>query len=85
MTAFTPLFGCVAEIFGRRSITLVSILLFSIGSAMAGPTPNLGTLMAGRAIQGIDAAGLNTVVEVVVCHWVLLRERGKFMGFIFAI
>ncbi|ROW13947.1 hypothetical protein VPNG_04078 [Cytospora leucostoma] len=85
MTAFTPLFGRVADMFGRRIITLLAILLFAIGSAISGPAPNLGTLVAGRAIQGIGAAGLNTVVEVVVCDLVPLRERGKFMGFIFAI
>lgn len=85
MTAFTPLFGQTADIFGRRSLTLLAILLFAVGSAVAGPAPSLGALVAGRAIQGIGAAGLNTMVEVVVCDLVALRERGKFMGFIFAI
>ncbi|KAI3390414.1 hypothetical protein diail_9733 [Diaporthe ilicicola] len=84
-TAFTPLFGQSANIFGRRILTLLAILIFAIGSAISGPAPTLGVLVAGRAIQGIGAAGLNTMVEVIVCDLVPLRERGKYMGFIFSI
>lgn len=83
--AFTPIFGQTANIFGRRALTLFAILIFAIGSAIAGPAPSLGALVAGRAIQGIGCAGLNAMVEMVVCDLVPLRERGKFMGFIFAI
>ncbi|KAH8689031.1 putative multidrug resistance protein fnx1 [Talaromyces proteolyticus] len=84
-TAFTPIFGQTANIFGRRAMTLLAISVFAIGSAIAGPAPNLGVLVVGRAVQGIGCAGINAMVEMVVCDLVPLRERGKFMGFIFAI
>ncbi|KAB8291370.1 hypothetical protein EYC80_010050 [Monilinia laxa] len=84
-TAFTPVFGQAADIFGRRAMTLISILVFAVGSAVSGPAPNLGALITGRAVQGIGCAGINTMVELVVCDLVPLRERGKFMGFIFGI
>ncbi|KAI1383552.1 putative multidrug resistance protein fnx1 [Hypoxylon trugodes] len=84
-TAFTPIFGQTANIFGRRALTLFAIATFAVGSAIAGPAPTLAVLVVGRAIQGIGCAGLNTMVEMVVCDLVPLRERGKFMGFIFAI
>lgn len=83
--AFTPIFGQTANIFGRRALTLFAIIVFAVGSAIAGPSPSLGALVAGRAIQGIGCAGINAMVEMVVCDLVPLRERGKFMGFIFAI
>jgi MFS family permease len=83
--AFTPIFGQTANIFGRRALTLFAIIIFAIGSAIAGPAPSLGALIAGRAFQGIGCAGINAMVEMVVCDLVPLRERGKFMGFIFAI
>lgn len=82
--AFTPIFGQKANIFGRRALTLVAII-FALGSAIAGPAPLLGALITGRAIQGIGCAGINALVEMVVCDLIPLRERGKFMGFIFAI
>lgn len=84
-TAFTPIFGQTANIFGRSALTLLAIFIFAVGSAIAGPAPTLGAVVAGRAIQGIGCAGLNTMVEMVVCDLVPLRERGKYMGFIFAI
>ncbi|KAJ2993409.1 hypothetical protein NUW58_g1852 [Xylaria curta] len=84
-TAFTPIFGQTADIFGRNALTLFSIIIFAVGSAIAGPAPTLGALIVGRAVQGIGCAGLNTMVEMVVCDLVPLRERGKFMGFIFGI
>ncbi|KAI1776997.1 putative multidrug resistance protein fnx1 [Hypoxylon cercidicola] len=84
-TAFTPIFGQTANIFGRSALTLFAIAVFAIGSAIAGPAPTLGVVVVGRAIQGIGCAGLNAMVEMVVCDLVPLRERGKFMGFIFAI
>lgn len=84
-TAFTPIFGQTANIFGRNALTIFAIVTFAVGSAIAGPAPTLGALVVGRAAQGIGCAGLNTMVEMVVCDLVPLRERGKFMGFIFAI
>ncbi|KAI1356665.1 putative multidrug resistance protein fnx1 [Xylaria sp. FL0043] len=84
-TAFTPIFGQTANIFGRNALTIFAIVTFAVGSAIAGPAPTLGALVVGRAVQGIGCAGLNTMVEMVVCDLVPLRERGKFMGFIFAI
>ncbi|KAI1122383.1 major facilitator superfamily domain-containing protein [Nemania abortiva] len=83
--AFTPIFGQTVNIFGRNSLTIFAIVTFAIGSAIAGPAPSLGPLVVGRAIQGIGYAGLNTMVEMVVCDLVPLRERGKFMGLIFAL
>ncbi|PCH05326.1 Major facilitator superfamily domain, general substrate transporter [Penicillium occitanis (nom. inval.)] len=83
--AFTPIFGQTANIFGRRALTFVAAIIFALGSAIAGPAPSSGALVTGRAIQGIGCAGINAMVEMVVCDLVPLRERGKFMGFIFAI
>ncbi|KAI1328160.1 putative multidrug resistance protein fnx1 [Xylariaceae sp. FL0255] len=84
-TTFTPIVGQTADIFGRRALTIFAIVTFAVGSAIAGPASNLGALIAGRAIQGIGCAGLNALPEMVVSDLVPLRERGQYMGFIFAI
>lgn len=83
MTAFQPLYGQTANIFGRRSLTLLAVLLFAIGSAIAGAAPNLGALIAGRAIKGIGGGGINILIEIVVADLVPLRERPKFISIIF--
>lgn len=83
MTAFQPLYGQTANIFGRRSLTLLAVLLFLVGSAVSGSALNLGTLIAGRAIQGIGGGGVNVLIEIIVADLVPLRERPKFISYIF--
>lgn len=83
MTAFQPLYGQTANIFGRRSLTLLAVLLFLVGSAISGSAPNLGALIAGRAIQGIGGGGINILIEIIVADLVPLRERPKFISYIF--
>ncbi|KAL6232482.1 hypothetical protein BDW75DRAFT_247150 [Aspergillus navahoensis] len=81
-TAVQPLFGQAANIFGRRSLTLLSVALFALGSGVAGGASNTAMLIAGRTVQGVGGGGINTMVEIVVCDLVSLRERGKYVGLI---
>lgn len=82
-TAFLPLCGQTANIFGRRSLTLLAIVVFAVGSAVAGSAPNLGALIAGRALQGIGGGGINIFTDIILADIVPLRERPKYMGFLF--
>ncbi|KAA8649480.1 hypothetical protein EYZ11_010869 [Aspergillus tanneri] len=81
-TAVQPLFGQAANIFGRRSLTLLSVVLFALGSGIAGGAHNTAMMIGGRTVQGIGGGGINTMVEIVVCDLVSLRERGKYVGLI---
>jgi MFS family permease len=83
MTAFQPIYGQTANIFGRRSLTLLAVFLFAVGSAVSGSAPNLGALVAGRAIQGIGGGGINILIEIIVADLVPLRQRPKFISIIF--
>lgn len=83
MTAFQPLYGQTANIFGRRSLTLLAVFLFLAGSAVSGSAPNLGALITGRAIQGVGGGGINILIEIIVADLVPLRERPKFISYIF--
>lgn len=83
-TAFQPIFGQTANIFGRRSLTMLSVILFAIGSAVSGSAQTLGALIAGRTIQGIGGGGINVMVELIVCDLVPMRQRPKFMSVIFS-
>ncbi|KAF2973173.1 hypothetical protein GQX73_g436 [Xylaria multiplex] len=83
MTAFQPLYGQTANIFGRRVLTLLAVFLFAAGSAISGSAPNIGALIAGRAIQGVGGGGINIMIEIIVADLVPLRERPKFISIIF--
>lgn len=82
-TAFQPLFGQTANIFGRRILTLSAVLFFTVGSAISGSASNIAALIAGRLIQGIGGGGLNVMTPIVVADLVPLRDRSRFMSVIF--
>ncbi|KIH93422.1 hypothetical protein SPBR_04487 [Sporothrix brasiliensis 5110] len=59
--AVQPLFGQLANLFGRRWVTLAIIALFALGSGLAGGARNAATLIAGRAVQGMGSGGINMI------------------------
>ncbi len=44
---------------------------------------NMAAMIGGRAVQGIGAAGIGVLCEIVICDLVPLRERGTYMGAVF--
>ncbi|KAF2182987.1 DNA repair protein RAD50 [Zopfia rhizophila CBS 207.26] len=80
--AVQPLFGQLANIFGRRWLTLVIVALFTLGSGICGAAGNAATIIAGRAIQGMGSGGINLIVDVIVSDLVPLRERGNYMALV---
>ncbi|RYP17902.1 hypothetical protein DL765_004221 [Monosporascus sp. GIB2] len=82
MTAMQPLYGQLANVFGRRWPMLISTALFVLGSGICGGANNIGTLIAGRIIQGIGASGTTVLTETIICDVVPLRERGKFLAIV---
>ncbi|PWY66032.1 multidrug resistance protein Fnx1, partial [Aspergillus heteromorphus CBS 117.55] len=85
MAAFQPLYGQTANIFGRRSLTILAVVLFAVGSAVSGSAKSTGALIAGRTIQGLGGGGINVLVDIIVSDLVPLRERPKYMGVIFSV
>ncbi|KAK6215894.1 hypothetical protein LQW54_004074 [Pestalotiopsis sp. IQ-011] len=84
-TALLPLYGQIADIFGRRWLTISTVAIFALGSGISGGGRSAGMLLAGRAVQGAGGGGVVLMIEMIVCDLVPLRERGKFMGVIFAV
>ncbi|KAH8689832.1 major facilitator superfamily protein [Talaromyces proteolyticus] len=85
MTATQPLFGQLSNVFGRRWPTIIATAAFILGSGICGGADNIATLIAGRAIQGIGAGGINVMVEIIVCDLLPLRERGNYLALIFGL
>jgi len=82
--AFLPLFGQLADIFGRRWVFIAVVAIFTLGSGISGGANTATTLIAGRAVQGIGGGGINLCIELVVSDLVPLRERGNYMAMLFA-
>ncbi|KAF8846456.1 MFS general substrate transporter [Acephala macrosclerotiorum] len=82
---FQPLYGQTANLFGRRWLMIGAVTFFVLGSGLSGGAHSSAMMIAGRAIQGIGGGGINVMIDIIVSDLVPLRERGTFMGMIFAI
>lgn len=81
----TPLYGKISDLLGRKKIFQFAILLFLTGSILCGLSQNMTQLVMFRAIQGLGAGGLMTLVMTIVGDVVPPRERGRYMGYLFAV
>ena len=79
-TASTPLYGKISDLYGRRPVYQFSIIVFLIGSFLAGAATSMDQLIAFRALQGLGAGGLMALTFVIVGDIVSPRERGKYQG-----
>lgn len=79
-TASTPIWGKLSDIYGRKVMLQSSVVVFLVGSALAGVSQTMGQLIAFRAIQGIGGGGLFVLVMAVIADVVAPRDRGKYMG-----
>lgn len=81
-TVVQPIYGQMANIFGRRSLTIISVLLFMLGSGLAGGANSTAMLIAARVVQGLGGGGIITLGEIIICDLLPLRERGQYSGLI---
>ncbi|KAF7360775.1 Efflux pump FUS6 [Mycena venus] len=79
--ALVPFTGNLANIFGRRPIMLGSIILFAIGSALAGSAQSMEWLIIARIVQGMGGGGMTGLSSIIVADLVPLAERGAYQGF----
>lgn len=79
-TASTPLYGKMADLFGRRPVFLFSIGTFLLGSLLAGLSQNMTQLIITRGIQGLGAGGLMTLAFTIISDVVSPRDRGRYQG-----
>ena len=79
-TASTPLYGKMADLYGRRPVFLFSIGMFLLGSLLAGLSQDMTQLIVTRGVQGLGAGGLMTLAFTIISDVVSPRERGRYQG-----
>jgi EmrB/QacA subfamily drug resistance transporter len=79
-TASTPLWGKLGDQYGRKIFFQAAIVIFLVGSVLAGLSSSMIMLIAFRAIQGIGGGGLIIGAQTIVGDVVSPRERGKYQG-----
>lgn len=76
----TPVWGKLADLFNRKLLIQIAIVIFVLATAAAGFSQDPGTLIAFRAVQGIGAGGLAALSQVIMADIISPRERGRYMG-----
>ncbi|RYP75135.1 hypothetical protein DL771_002596 [Monosporascus sp. 5C6A] len=79
-TAVTPVWGSVSDIWGRKPIMLTAVFIFLAGSLLCALSSQMDALIAGRAVQGVGASGMGTMVNVIICDTFSLRDRGLYLA-----
>lgn len=79
-TVSGPLYGKLGDLYGRKLVLQVAIVLFLIGSALCGQSQNMSELIAFRALQGLGGGGLMVTTMAAVGDIIPPRERGRYQG-----
>src|SRR5215216_6304309 len=84
-TATTPLWGKISDLYGRRLIFQVAIVIFLLGSALSGLSQDMGQLILFRALQGIGGGGLFAIALSIIGEVIPPRERSRYQGYFGAV
>jgi EmrB/QacA subfamily drug resistance transporter len=77
----TPLWGKLGDLYGRKSLFQLAIVIFLVGSMLSGLSQSMAELIAFRALQGVGAGGLMVGAQAIMGDVVSARQRGKYMGY----
>ncbi|MGW0990031.1 MFS transporter [Streptomyces sp. NPDC002486] len=85
MTATTPLWGKLADLFSKKLLIQLALVVFVLGSAAAGMSQNPEMLITFRAVQGIGMGGLSALAQIIMAAMISPRERGRYNGYLGAV
>ncbi|AGX42804.1 MDR family MFS transporter [Clostridium saccharobutylicum] len=76
----TPICGKLSDLYGRKNVLSIGIIIFLVGSFLCGLSQNMCMLIGSRAIQGVGAGAIFTVTYTIVGDVFTLQERPKVQG-----
>ncbi|MDX3239599.1 MFS transporter [Streptomyces sp. ME03-5709C] len=81
-TATTPLWGKLSDLFSKKLLVQLALVIYVVGSLVAGLSQNAGMLIACRVLQGVGAGGLSALTQVIMAAMISPRERGRYSGYL---
>ncbi|MFJ8788490.1 MFS transporter [Streptomyces sp. NPDC102462] len=82
MTATTPLWGKLADLYSKKALVQIALVIYVLGSVVAGLSQNPGMLIACRVVQGVGVGGLSALAQIVMAAMISPRERGRYSGYL---
>ena len=79
-TISQPIYGKLGDLYGRKTVLQVAIVVFLVGSALCGVAQNMTELISFRGLQGLGAGGLLVTTIAVVGDIIPPRDRGRYQG-----
>ncbi len=84
-TASTPLYGKLGDLYGRKTIFQIAVVIFLLGSALAGLSQSMLQLIVFRGVQGVGAGGLISLALAIIGDIIAPRQRGRYQGYFGAV
>ncbi|NJP96770.1 MFS transporter [Nonomuraea sp. FMUSA5-5] len=84
-TASTPIWGKLADLFNKKLLLQIAIVIFMLSSLACGFAQNTGQLIAFRALQGLGMGALQILAQVVIAAMISPKERGRYNGYLGAV
>ncbi|MCG7321816.1 MFS transporter [Arsenicicoccus bolidensis] len=81
-TISTPIWGKLADLFSKKLLVQLALVIFVLASMAAGLSNSMGILIATRVFQGLGAGGLTSLSQVILATIVSPRERGRYSGYL---
>ncbi|WP_238529344.1 MFS transporter [Dietzia alimentaria] len=81
MTISTPVWGKLSDLFDKKMLVQLTIVLFVVGSVAAGLSTSVAMMMGARVVQGIAMGGLMALVQSIMGSIIAPRERGRYAGY----
>jgi len=85
MAVSTPIYGKVADLYGRKRVLLFGIGLFTLASLLSGLAPSMELLIVFRALQGLGAGAVLPIAMTIIGDLYTYDERGKIQGVLSAV
>ncbi|WP_192763961.1 MDR family MFS transporter [Actinomadura algeriensis] len=84
-TASTPIWGKLADLYSKKLLLQIAIVIFTVASLASGFATNTGQLIAARAVQGLGMGALQILVQIIMAAMISPRDRGRYYGYLGAV